>query len=71
MEESLAIVETQTHFSSIFPFKGGSKRILHEKMLQLKAGMHQPLEKGPAERRVGEQQTQPEETGSSAVSHSR
>ncbi|XP_019288600.2 myomegalin isoform X3 [Panthera pardus] len=40
-------------------------------MLQLKAGMHQPLEKGPAERRVGEQQTQPEETGSSAVSHSR
>ncbi|XP_045334917.1 myomegalin isoform X4 [Leopardus geoffroyi] len=40
-------------------------------MLQLKAGMQQPLEKGPAERRVGEQQTQPEETGSSAVSHSR
>ncbi|XP_049472360.1 myomegalin-like isoform X1 [Panthera uncia] len=51
--------------------EGGSKRILHEKMLQLKAGMQQPLEKGPAERRVGEQQTQPEETGSSAVSHSR
>ncbi|XP_042809695.1 myomegalin isoform X5 [Panthera leo] len=51
--------------------EGGSKRILPEKMLQLKAGMHQPLEKGPAERRVGEQQTQPEETGSSAVSHSR
>uniref|UniRef100_A0ABI8A8L7 Myomegalin n=1 Tax=Felis catus TaxID=9685 RepID=A0ABI8A8L7_FELCA len=40
-------------------------------MLQLKAGMQQPLEKGPAEKRVGEQQTQPEETGSSAVSHSR
>ncbi|XP_053070686.1 myomegalin isoform X2 [Acinonyx jubatus] len=40
-------------------------------MLQLKAGIQQPLEKGPAERRVGEQQTQPEETGSSAVSHSR
>ncbi|XP_047703968.1 myomegalin-like isoform X1 [Prionailurus viverrinus] len=40
-------------------------------MLQLKAGMQQPLEKGPAERRVGEQQTQPEETGSSAMSHSR
>uniref|UniRef100_A0A8C0QKR8 Uncharacterized protein n=1 Tax=Canis lupus familiaris TaxID=9615 RepID=A0A8C0QKR8_CANLF len=70
LEESLAIVETQTHFSSTFPFKGGSKRVLHEKMLQLKAGMQQPLEKGPAERRVDEQQTQPEEAGSSSVSHS-
>ncbi|KAM8932000.1 myomegalin-like isoform 1-T3 [Lycaon pictus] len=39
-------------------------------MLQLKAGMQQPLEKGPAERRVDEQQTQPEEAGSSSVSHS-
>nr|XP_035954279.1 myomegalin isoform X5 [Halichoerus grypus] len=64
-------METQTHFSSIFPFKGSRKRILHEKMLQLKAGMQQPLERGPAERRVDGQQTQPEEAGSSSVSHSR
>nr|XP_025714096.1 myomegalin isoform X4 [Callorhinus ursinus] len=40
-------------------------------MLQLKAGMQQPLERGPAERRVDGQQTQPEEAGSASVSHSR
>ncbi|XP_032157571.1 myomegalin isoform X1 [Mustela erminea] len=39
-------------------------------MLQLKAGMQRPLEKGPSERRVDGQQTQPEEAGSSSVSHS-
>ncbi|XP_022381828.1 myomegalin-like [Enhydra lutris kenyoni] len=32
--------------------------------------MQRPLEKGPAERRVDGQQTQPEEAGSSSVSHS-
>ncbi|XP_045633077.1 myomegalin-like [Ursus americanus] len=40
-------------------------------MLQLKAGMQRPLEKGPVERRVDGQQTQPEEAGSYPVSHSR
>ncbi|XP_027464713.1 myomegalin isoform X1 [Zalophus californianus] len=40
-------------------------------MLQLKAGMQQPLEREPAERRVDGQQTQPEEAGSASVSHSR
>ncbi|XP_032320283.1 myomegalin isoform X2 [Camelus ferus] len=41
-------------------------------MLQLKSGMHKPLEKkGPAERGVNEQKTQPEEAGFSSVSHSR
>ncbi|KAM9692003.1 myomegalin-like isoform 1-T1 [Dama dama] len=50
---------------------GGSKRFLCEKMLQLKPGMHQPSEKkGPSERRVNEQKTQPEKVGFSSVSHS-
>ncbi|XP_004404225.1 PREDICTED: myomegalin-like [Odobenus rosmarus divergens] len=40
-------------------------------MLQLKAGMQQPLERGPAERRVDGQQTQPEEAESASVSCSR
>ncbi|EPY72763.1 myomegalin-like protein [Camelus ferus] len=72
LEENLAIMETQMHFFSIFPFKGCSKRVLHDKMLQLKSGMHKPLEKkGPAERGVNEQKTQPEEAGFSSVSHSR
>uniref|UniRef100_A0A8D2BKS8 Uncharacterized protein n=1 Tax=Sus scrofa TaxID=9823 RepID=A0A8D2BKS8_PIG len=39
-------------------------------MLQLKTGMHQPLErKGSAERGVNEQKTQPEEAGFSSVFH--
>ncbi|KAF3812376.1 hypothetical protein GH733_019649, partial [Mirounga leonina] len=59
------------HFQWLFGSPGSRKRILHEKMLQLKAGMQQPLERGPAERRVDGQQTQPEEAGSSSVSHSR
>lgn len=59
------------HFFSIFPFKGGSKRVLCEKMLQLKTVMHQPLEKkGTAERGVNEQKTQAEKAGFSSVSHS-
>lgn len=58
------------HFFSIFPFKGCRKRVLREKMLQLKTGMHQPLErKGSAERGVNEQKTQPEEAGFSSVFH--
>ncbi|XP_072802767.1 myomegalin-like isoform X2 [Vicugna pacos] len=41
-------------------------------MLQLKSGMHKPLEKkGSAERGLNEQKTQPEEAGFSSVSHSR
>lgn len=68
----MSIVEAQTHFFSIFPFKGGSNRVLREKMLQLKAGMHQPLEKkGPAEKGVNEQMTPPEEARFSSVSLSR
>nr|XP_058933959.1 myomegalin-like [Kogia breviceps] len=40
-------------------------------MLQLKTVVHQPLEKkGPAERGVNEQKTQPEKAGFSSVSHS-
>ncbi|XP_065761307.1 myomegalin-like isoform X2 [Muntiacus reevesi] len=40
-------------------------------MLQLKPGMHRPLEKkGPSERRVNEQKTQPEKAGFSSMSHS-
>lgn len=54
--------------SFFFFFKGGSKGLFHEKILWLKAGMHQPLErKGPAERGVNEQEAQPEEAGSSWV----
>ncbi|KAG5215206.1 hypothetical protein JEQ12_000782 [Ovis aries] len=50
---------------------GGSKRFLCEKMLQLKPGMHQPLEKkGPSERRVNEPKTQPEKAGFSSMSYS-
>lgn len=71
MEKSLAIAETVTHFFSIFPFKERSKNILHEKMLQMKTGMNQPLDKkGPTERGVNEQKTQPEKAGFSCVSHS-
>ncbi|XP_053512011.1 myomegalin isoform X2 [Artibeus jamaicensis] len=51
---------------------GGSKGVFPEKILQLKAGMHQPLErKGPAERGVDEQEAPPEEAGPSSESHSR
>lgn len=40
-------------------------------MLQLKPGMHQPLEKkGPSERRVKEQKTQPEKARFSSMSYS-
>ncbi|XDC69630.1 hypothetical protein R6Z07F_000803 [Ovis aries] len=40
-------------------------------MLQLKPGMHQPLEKkGPSERRVNEPKTQPEKAGFSSMSYS-
>ncbi|XP_055442828.1 myomegalin-like [Bubalus kerabau] len=40
-------------------------------MLQLKPGMHQPLEKKrPSERRVKEQKTQPEKAGFSSMSYS-
>nr|XP_011735028.1 myomegalin isoform X1 [Macaca nemestrina] len=49
----------------------GCKRTLHEKMSQLKAGMHQPSEKkGPAEKEVSEQKPQPEEAEFSSVSRS-
>ncbi|XP_026953463.1 myomegalin [Sagmatias obliquidens] len=51
--------------------EGGSKNVLCEKMFQLKTVMHQPSEKkGPAERGVNEQKTQPEKVGFSSVSHS-
>ena len=53
-----------------FLLKEAARGLFCEKMLQLKPGMHQPLEKkGSSERRVNEQKIQPEKAGFSSMSY--
>uniref|UniRef100_A0A8B9XNK6 Olduvai domain-containing protein n=1 Tax=Bos mutus grunniens TaxID=30521 RepID=A0A8B9XNK6_BOSMU len=64
-------ISSWSQADNLSPATRGSKRFLCEKMLQLKPGMHQPLEKkGPSERRVKEQKTQPEKARFSSMSYS-